>query len=211
MFGPKYVWFLISGRNQDNWWKVKSPLVDCTPEQVRKGLSNNIGTGELKLSPLPGTTIHGKVSVREYNSLYYRLRLIWSLLGIGFTAVVGGVGGMGGGGVGVGGSTVETFLLPYRVFPAAPPFPGFLFLTLKHYCVILLYFSRFLHFLYSYLLLFPLPPPSPLPLPILPVSHPMASPTALVATHKLQTLCAIFVILTHNQSTSTLDENGNTV
>lgn len=100
MFGPKYVWFLISGRNQDNWWKVKSPLVDCTPEQVRKGLSNNIGTGELKLSPLPGTTIHGKVSVREYNSLYYRLRLIWSLLGIGFTAVVGGVGGMGGGGLG---------------------------------------------------------------------------------------------------------------
>lgn len=98
MFGPKYVWFLISGRNQDNWWKVKSPLVDCTPEQVRKGLSNNIGTGELKLSPLPGTTIHGKVSVREYNSLYYRLRLIWSPLGIGFIAVVGGVGGMGGGG-----------------------------------------------------------------------------------------------------------------
>ena len=144
MFGPKYVWFLISGRNQDNWWKVKSPLVDCTPEQVRKGLSNNIGTGELKLSPLPGTTIHGKVSVREYNSLYYRLRLIWSLLGIGFIAIVGGVGGMGGGGV--GGSTVETFLLPYRVFPAAPPFPGFLFLTLKHYCVILLYFSRFLDF-----------------------------------------------------------------
>lgn len=96
MFGPKYVWFLISGRNQDNWWKVKSPLVDCTPEQVRKGLSNNIGTGELKLSPLPGTTIHGKVSVREYNSLYYRLRLIWSLLGIGFTVVVGGVGGWGG-------------------------------------------------------------------------------------------------------------------
>ena len=99
MFGPKYVWFLISGRNQDNWWKVKSPLVDCTPEQVRKGLSNNIGTGELKLSPLPGTTIHGKVSVREYNSLYYRLRLIWSPLGIGFIAVVGGVGGMGGGGL----------------------------------------------------------------------------------------------------------------
>lgn len=101
MFGPKYVWFLISGRNQDNWWKVKSPLVDCTPEQVRKGLSNNIGTGELKLSPLPGTTIHGKVSVREYNSLYYRLRLIWSPLGIGFIAVVGGVGGMGGGGGGL--------------------------------------------------------------------------------------------------------------
>ena len=103
MFGPKYVWFLISGRNQDNWWKVKSPLVDCTPEQVRKGLSNNIGTGELKLSPLPGTTIHGKVSVREYNSLYYRLRLIWSLLGIGFTAEVGGwegSGGWGGGGLG---------------------------------------------------------------------------------------------------------------
>ena len=97
MFGPKYVWFLISGRNQDNWWKVKSPLVDCTPEEVRKGLSNNIGTGELKLSPLPGTTIHGKVSVREYNSLYYRLRLIWSPLGIGFIAVVGGVGGMGWG------------------------------------------------------------------------------------------------------------------
>lgn len=100
MFGPKYVWFLISGRNQDNWWKVKSPLVDCTPEQVRKGLSNNIGTGELKLSPLPGTTIHGRVSVREYNSLYYRLRLIWSLLGIGFTAVVEGSGGWGGGGLG---------------------------------------------------------------------------------------------------------------
>ena len=102
MFGPKYVWFLISGRNQDNWWKVKSPLVDCTPEQVRKGLSNNIGTGELKLSPLPGTTIHGKVSVREYNSLYYRLRLIWSLLGIGFTAEVGGWEGSGvwGGGLG---------------------------------------------------------------------------------------------------------------
>ena len=102
MFGPKYVWFLISGRNQDNWWKVKSPLVDCTPEQVRKGLSNNIGTGELKLSPLPGTTIHGKVSVREYNSLYYRLRLIWSLLGIGFTAVVGGWEGSGGWGGGLG-------------------------------------------------------------------------------------------------------------
>lgn len=100
MFGPKYVWFLISGRNQDNWWKVKSPLVDCTPEQVRKGLSNNIGTGELKLSPLPGTTIHGKVSVREYNSLYYRLRLIWSLLGIGFTAVVEGSGDGGRGGLG---------------------------------------------------------------------------------------------------------------
>ena len=102
MFGPKYVWFLISGRNQDNWWKVKSPLVDCTPEQVRKGLSNNIGTGELKLSPLPGTTIHGKVSVREYNSLYYRLRLIWSLLGIGFTSEVGGWEGSGGWGGGLG-------------------------------------------------------------------------------------------------------------
>jgi len=97
MFGPKYVWFLISGRNQDNWWKVKSPLVDCTPEQVRKGLSNNIGTGELKLSPLPGTTIYGRVSVREYNSLYYRMRVIWSPLGIGFTAVVGGWGEGGGG------------------------------------------------------------------------------------------------------------------
>lgn len=61
MYGPKYVWILISGRNQDNWWKEQSPLVDCTPEQVRKGLSNNIGTGELKLSPTPGPTKFGKV------------------------------------------------------------------------------------------------------------------------------------------------------
>ncbi|KAM7432495.1 hypothetical protein ABFA07_017083 [Porites harrisoni] len=73
MFGPKYVWFLISGRNQDNWWKVKSPLVDCTPEQVRKGLSNNIGTGELKLSPLPGTTIHGKTPQELYFDYQGRL------------------------------------------------------------------------------------------------------------------------------------------
>ena len=118
MFGPKYVWFLISGRNQDNWWKVKSPLVDCTPEQVRKGLSNNIGTGELKLSPLPGTTTHGKVSVREYNSLYYRLRLIWSPLGIGFTAVVGGVGGMGGEGlVEVQSRPSSSPIVYYRLLP----------------------------------------------------------------------------------------------
>ena len=62
MYGPKYVWILISGRNQDNWWKVQSPgLVDCTPEQVRKGLSNNIGTGELKISPISGPTKFGKV------------------------------------------------------------------------------------------------------------------------------------------------------
>ena len=122
MFGPKYVWFLISGRNQDNWWKVKSPLVDCTPEQVRKGLSNNIGTGELKLSPLPGTTIHGRVSVREYNSLYYRLRLISSLLGIGFTAVVGGVGGMGGGGWG-GWKYSGDLPPPLSCIPGCSPFP----------------------------------------------------------------------------------------
>ena len=63
MYGPKYVWILISGRNEQNWWKNQSPLVDCIPEEVRKGLSNNIGTGELKLSPLPGVTISGKVSV----------------------------------------------------------------------------------------------------------------------------------------------------
>lgn len=61
MYGPKYVWILFSGRNQDNWWKVQSPLVDCTPEQVRKGLSNNIGTGELKISPTSGPTKFGKV------------------------------------------------------------------------------------------------------------------------------------------------------
>lgn len=57
------MWILISGRNQDNWWKEQSPLVDCTPEEVRKGLSNNIGTGELKLSPTPGPTKFGKVHV----------------------------------------------------------------------------------------------------------------------------------------------------
>ena len=61
MYGPKYVWILNSARIQDNWWKVQSPLVDCTPEEVRKGLSNNIGTGELKLSPLSGPTKFGKV------------------------------------------------------------------------------------------------------------------------------------------------------
>ena len=61
MYGTKYVWILNSGRIQDNWWKVQSPLVDCTPEEVRKGLSNNIGTGELKLSPLSGPTKFGKV------------------------------------------------------------------------------------------------------------------------------------------------------
>ena len=61
MYGPKYVWILFSGRFQDNWWKVQSPLVDCTPEEVRKGLSNNIGTAELKLSPVSGPTKFGKV------------------------------------------------------------------------------------------------------------------------------------------------------
>ena len=61
MYGPKYVWILFSGRLQDNWWKVQSPLVDCTPEEVRKGLSNNIGTAELKLSPVSGPTKFGKV------------------------------------------------------------------------------------------------------------------------------------------------------
>ena len=69
MYGPKYVWILISGRNQANWWKEQSPLVDCTPEQVRKGLSNNIGTGELKLSPIPGPTICGKVLNDNTNDL----------------------------------------------------------------------------------------------------------------------------------------------
>ena len=63
MYGPKYVWVLFSGRNQANWWKQQSHLVDCTPEQVRKGLSNNIGTGELQLSPLPGPTICGRVPI----------------------------------------------------------------------------------------------------------------------------------------------------
>ena len=63
MYGPKYVWVLFSGRNQANWWKQQSHLGDCTPEQVRKGLSNNIGTGELKLSPLPGPTICGRVPI----------------------------------------------------------------------------------------------------------------------------------------------------
>ena len=64
MFGPKYVWILISGRNAHNWWKVQSPLVTCTPDEVRKGLSNNIGTGELMFSPLPGNTISGQVRDR---------------------------------------------------------------------------------------------------------------------------------------------------
>lgn len=170
MFGPKYVWFLISGRNQDNWWKAKSPLVDCTPEQVRKGLSNNIGTGELKLSPFPGATIYGKVSVREYNSLFLSYALNMESARYRFHC------SSGRSGRGEGGSRVETFLLPYHVFPAPPRFPGFLFLTLKHYCLIPLYFSRFPHFLYSYLLLFPLLPPLPLRPPILPGSYPMASP-----------------------------------
>jgi len=73
MYGPKYVWILISGRNQANWWKKQSPLVDCTPEQVRKGLSNNIGTGELKLSPLPGPTICGKTPQELYDNYQVRL------------------------------------------------------------------------------------------------------------------------------------------
>ncbi|XP_067038730.1 gamma-aminobutyric acid type B receptor subunit 2-like [Acropora muricata] len=73
MYGPKYVWVLFSGRNQANWWKQQSHLGDCTPEQVRKGLSNNIGTGELKLSPLPGPTICGRTPQELYNS--YQLRL----------------------------------------------------------------------------------------------------------------------------------------
>lgn len=73
MYGPKYVWILISGRNQANWWKQQSHLVDCTPEQVRKGLSNNIGTGELKLSPLPGPTICGKTPQELYNTYQRRL------------------------------------------------------------------------------------------------------------------------------------------
>ena len=163
MFGPKYVWFLFSGRNQDNWWKVKSPLVDCTPEQVRKGLSNNIGTGELKLSPLPGTTIYGKVSVQEMESARYRFH--WS----------SGRSGRGGGWVEVGSRPFSSPTMYFRL----PLFPGFLFLTIKHYCVIPLYFSRFPHFLYSYLLLFPLSLPLPLRPPILPGSHPMASPQCI--------------------------------
>ena len=69
MYGPKYVWVLISGRNQANWWKQQSHLGDCTPEQVRKGLSNNIGTGELKLSPLPGPTICGRVPINPSSYL----------------------------------------------------------------------------------------------------------------------------------------------
>ncbi|XP_078359757.1 gamma-aminobutyric acid type B receptor subunit 1-like isoform X1 [Oculina patagonica] len=74
MFGPKYVWILISGRNQDNWWKEQSSLVDCTPEEVRKGLSNNIGTGELKLSPTPGPTKFGKTPQELYHNYQVRLK-----------------------------------------------------------------------------------------------------------------------------------------
>lgn len=73
MYGPKYVWILISGRNQDNWWKIQSPLVDCTPEEVRKGLSNNIGTGEIKLSPLSGPTKFGKTPQELYADYLQRL------------------------------------------------------------------------------------------------------------------------------------------
>jgi len=73
MYGPKYVWILISGRNQDNWWKLQSPLVDCTPEQVRKGLSNNIGTGELKISPIAGPTKFGKTPQELYSNYLVRL------------------------------------------------------------------------------------------------------------------------------------------
>ena len=78
MYGPKYVWILISGRNPDNWWKVQSPLVDCTPEEVRKGLSNNIGTAELKLSPVSGPTKFGKVcniTLSQINFSFYVKRL----------------------------------------------------------------------------------------------------------------------------------------
>ncbi|CAH3104404.1 unnamed protein product [Pocillopora meandrina] len=73
MYGPKYVWILNSARIQDNWWKVQSPLVDCTPEEVRKGLSNNIGTGELKLSPLSGPTKFGKTPQELYAEYLERL------------------------------------------------------------------------------------------------------------------------------------------
>ncbi|RMX44624.1 hypothetical protein pdam_00002738 [Pocillopora damicornis] len=73
MYGPKYVWILISGRNPDNWWKVQSPLVDCTPEEVRKGLSNNIGTAELKLSPVSGPTKFGKTPQELYTEYLERL------------------------------------------------------------------------------------------------------------------------------------------
>ena len=74
MYGPKYVWILNSARIQDNWWKVQSPLVDCTPEEVRKGLSNNIGTGELKLSPLSGPTKFGKVCNITLSQTFYTRR-----------------------------------------------------------------------------------------------------------------------------------------
>ncbi|KAK3707209.1 hypothetical protein QZH41_019563, partial [Actinostola sp. cb2023] len=72
MYGDKYVWILISGRNDDNWWKVQSPLVACTPKEIREGLGNNLGTGEMKLSTNPQKTISGQGQIR-FNKNFDRI------------------------------------------------------------------------------------------------------------------------------------------
>lgn len=73
-YGRKYVWILVTGRYEGKWWNVTTniPGVDCTPDELRQGMSNVLGTGEIKLSTNKQATISNLVSqsVMPHSLLY---------------------------------------------------------------------------------------------------------------------------------------------
>ena len=63
MYGKKYVWILVTGRYEGRWWNLTtvSPDIDCTSHELRQGMSNVFGTGEIKLSTSKQPTLSGQV------------------------------------------------------------------------------------------------------------------------------------------------------
>ena len=60
MWGPKYVWILMSGSYRQRWWTVNDTKL-CTPDEVRKGLGHFIGTKALMYGADNEVTIARKV------------------------------------------------------------------------------------------------------------------------------------------------------
>ena len=59
MYGPKYVWILMSGGYRDQWWTVRD--TNCTDEEMCKGVGHFLGTQALMYGADNDTTVAKKV------------------------------------------------------------------------------------------------------------------------------------------------------
>ncbi|XP_020892902.2 gamma-aminobutyric acid type B receptor subunit 2 isoform X2 [Exaiptasia diaphana] len=75
LYGRKYVWIVVSGRYEGKWWHAQDVSnINCTSHEVRQGMSNILGTGEIKLSTSKQPTVSGQIPSMWYSRYLNRTK-----------------------------------------------------------------------------------------------------------------------------------------